>query len=78
MAVKVCYVESKGKDGRIFCNKIGIAFVNPDGTLKVKLEALPVSGWMVIGDHIPKSGQQSLPVGTAPASALDDDGDIPF
>lgn len=44
------------RGGRTFYNRIGVAFVNPDGAINVKLEALPVSGEMTIRDQTP--GQQ--------------------
>jgi hypothetical protein len=38
---------------RKYWNRIGIAFVNGDGSLNVKLEALPVSGELHIRDFVP-------------------------
>ena len=37
-----------------FWNRVGIAFVNSDGSLNVKLEALPVSGELHIRDYTPR------------------------
>lgn len=47
---------TKGQDQRIrkFWNRIGVAFVNSDGSLNVKLEALPVSGELHIRDYVPR------------------------
>jgi hypothetical protein len=39
---------------RAYWNRVGIAFVNSDGSLNVKLEALPVSGELHIRDYTPR------------------------
>ena len=69
---KICYVLSE-KNGRNFWNRIGVAFVNGDGSLTVKLTALPVSGEMQIRDYVPRDAP---PVVAPPAPPIDDD--IPF
>ena len=38
---------------RKYWSRIGVAFVNRDGSLSVKLEALPVSGELHIRDYVP-------------------------
>jgi len=59
--VKIVYVISKGKDregkDKNYWNKIGVAFVNQDGSLNVKLEALPVGGELHIRDAPEWDGQ---------------------
>lgn len=42
-----------GTSTRKYWNRVGIAFVNRDGSLNVKLEALPVSGELHIRDYVP-------------------------
>ncbi len=39
---------------KAYWNRIGVAFVNSDGSLNVKLEALPVSGELHIRDYAPR------------------------
>ena len=41
--VKIVYVITE-RNNRHFWNRVGVAFVNRDGSLNVKLEAVPVSG----------------------------------
>ncbi len=64
------------RDGRSFWNRIGVAFVNRDGSVNVKLEAVPVNGEMQIRDYVPRdenagpglrrsNGESSLPAATA-------------
>jgi len=42
--------------------RLGLAFVNRDGSLSVRLDALPVSGSLVIRDH--PAGAAPPPEGT--------------
>ena len=46
--------ENKGKS---YWNRIGVAFVNRDGSLSVHLDALPVTGKMQIRDPRPRDEQ---------------------
>ena len=56
--VKLVYVISE-RSGRNYWTKIGIAFQNADGSLNVKLEAIPVGGEMQIRDFVPKEDAAS-------------------
>ena len=51
--MKAIYVIT-GKDDRKFWNKIGVAFVNRDGSLNCKLASLPVDGELHIRDFVPR------------------------
>lgn len=51
--MKIVYVISD-RNGRKFWNRIGVAFINSDGSMNVKLEAIPVSGEMQIRDYVPR------------------------
>jgi hypothetical protein len=51
--LKIVYVITK-RDRKSYWNRIGVAFVNQDGSLNVKLEAVPVSGEMHIRDFNPR------------------------
>jgi hypothetical protein len=51
--MKVVYVITK-RGERSFWNRIGVAFVNRDGSLNVKLEAIPVDGACHIRDYVPR------------------------
>ncbi|MET0793349.1 MAG: hypothetical protein ABW061_17645 [Polyangiaceae bacterium] len=51
--MKIAYVITQRKD-RSFWNRVGVAFVNNDGSINVKLEAVPVSGEIQIRDYQPK------------------------
>ena len=61
--MKIAYVITQRKD-KSFWNRVGVAFVNNDGSINVKLEAVPVSGEIQIRDYQPRdelasTGQRS-------------------
>jgi hypothetical protein len=66
--MKIVYVittregKEPGGDAKKFWNRVGVAFVNSDGSLNVKLEALPVSGELQIRDYVPR--QETAPTFT--------------
>lgn len=41
------------RDGKPFWLRVGVAFVNKDGSLNVKLDALPTNGTLQIRDWKP-------------------------
>lgn len=51
--VKIVYNVTE-RAGRSYWTRVGIAFVNRDGSLSVRLESLPVSGEMQIRDQAPR------------------------
>lgn len=51
--MKIVYVISE-RNGRSFWNRCGVAFVNADGSINVKLESIPVSGEVQIRDYVPR------------------------
>lgn len=53
--MKIVYMISE-RNGKSFWTRIGVAFVNSDGSLNVKLEAMPISGEMHIRDYTPREG----------------------
>ena len=60
--MKIVYVISK-RGTRNYWTRVGVAFVNRDGSLNVKLEAIPISGDIQIRDYVPRDD--------APSSHLD-------
>jgi hypothetical protein len=47
---KIAYSMTE-RDGKTYWSRIGIAFVNRDGSISVNLEALPVSGRLQLRDE---------------------------
>ncbi|HEY6723268.1 MAG TPA: hypothetical protein VI197_04525 [Polyangiaceae bacterium] len=62
------------KPPKKYWHRVGVAFVNRDGSLSVKLEALPVSGELHIRDYVPASEPApeppAMPSRRAGASAI--------
>lgn len=40
------------RNGKSYWNRIGVAFVNQDGSINVKLDSFPINGEMQIRDYI--------------------------
>ncbi len=57
--MKIVYVISQ-RNGRSFWNRCGVAFVNSDGSLNVKLEAIPVNGEIHIRDYVPRDDSHAF------------------
>jgi hypothetical protein len=51
--MKIAYVITQ-RNSKNFWNRVGVAFVNNDGSINVKLEAVPVSGEIQIRDYVPR------------------------
>jgi len=51
--MKIVYVISE-RNSKSYWNRIGVAFVNNDGSINVKLDAVPVSGELQIRDYVAK------------------------
>jgi len=66
--MKVAYVITKRNDKK-FWNRIGVAFPNNDGSINVKLDAMPVDGNLQIRDYEPREVAQ-LPVPPTAEQAL--------
>jgi hypothetical protein len=58
--MKIVYVISD-RNSRKYWSRIGVAFTNADGSLNVKLEAIPVSGEMQIRDYVPREEAPRVP-----------------
>jgi hypothetical protein len=69
--MKICYaIEKSNKPGgKDFWHRIGVAFVNSDGSLNVRLVAFPVGGEMQIRDYVPREGgRPASPTGSPSGS----------
>lgn len=58
--MKVVYSISE-RGGKNYWNRVGVAFVNSDGSLNVKLECIPLSGELHIRDYVPRPGSDGEP-----------------
>ena len=58
--VKIAYtVVERNRDGRKFWVRVGAAFVNRDGSLNVRLDAMPVNGELQIRDYQPREAREA-------------------
>lgn len=51
--MKIVYVINT-RGNKSYWSRIGVAFVNKDGSINAKLEAVPVSGELQIRDYVPQ------------------------
>ena len=51
--MKIAYVVTQRGTNK-YWTRIGVAFVNKDGSMNVKLEAVPVSGEIHVRDFVPR------------------------
>jgi len=58
--LKICYVINTS-GGKSYWTRIGVAFVHRDGSLNVKLNALPINGEMHIRDSEPRRSDDFKP-----------------
>jgi hypothetical protein len=63
--MKVAYVITERNDKK-FWNRIGVGFTNNDGSINVKLDAVPVSGTLQIRDYEPRDDAGARGVVRAP------------
>jgi hypothetical protein len=51
--MKIAYVITQ-RGTQKYWTRVGVAFVNKDGSLNVKLEAIPVTGELHVRDYVPR------------------------
>ncbi|MEO8874853.1 MAG: hypothetical protein ABI461_04630 [Polyangiaceae bacterium] len=64
--MKLVYTIVERKDGKSFWTRIGAAFTNRDGSLTLKLDAIPIGGTMQVRDWEPRDGEKEA---RSPASS---------
>lgn len=57
--MKFVYVITN-KGDRKFWTKVGVAFVNRDGSLNCKLDSLPVGGELHIRDYVAREDREEM------------------
>lgn len=68
--MKVAYVITQ-RNGKNHWTRIGVGFVNRDGSINIKLEAVPVSGELQIRDQVPRENNLTLLGGRSGQPAAD-------
>jgi hypothetical protein len=67
--MKTVYTVVEGSKGKSFWVKVGVGFLNKDGSINLKLDAVPVNGTLQVRDYEPREEQASFR-GGASAGAL--------
>ncbi len=62
--IKMAYSISE-RNGKSYFNKVGIGFVNKDGSWNLKLESFPINGEIHIRDYVPREESDSPGVARA-------------
>jgi hypothetical protein len=63
--MKIAYVVTQRGTNK-YWTRIGVAFVNRDGSFNVKLEAVPVSGEIHVRDYVPREDREDREEGSGP------------
>ncbi|MFO0663630.1 MAG: hypothetical protein U0174_06740 [Polyangiaceae bacterium] len=59
--MKIVYTvveREAGKEKKSFWVRIGVGYVNSDGSLNLKLDAMPVNGSLQVRDYEPKDAER--------------------
>jgi hypothetical protein len=51
---KVAYAITERSSGKSFWTRVGVGFVNRDGSITIRLDAMPVSGTLQLRDWTPR------------------------
>ena len=51
--IKLAYCISE-RNGKSYFNKVGVGFVNKDGSWNIKLESFPINGEIHVRDYVPR------------------------
>jgi hypothetical protein len=54
--LKICYNITRRHEKK-YWTRIGVAFVNVDGSVNVKLESFPINGEFQIRDYVPRNDE---------------------
>lgn len=66
--MKIVFVITKRNEKK-YWNRVGVAFVNTDGSINVKLEAVPVNGELQIRDYVARDAEEvSFPMSRGASS----------
>lgn len=63
--MKIAYVVTQ-RGTHKYWTRIGVAFVNRDGSINVKLEAVPVTGEIHVRDYVPREDREEREEASTP------------
>lgn len=77
--MKMVYTITEGQNGKKFWTKIGVGFVNQDGSINLKLDAIPVGGQGIqVREYEPFDPARANGGGARPPRSLRDPSREPF
>lgn len=56
--MKMIYTVVERSPGRSFWTRVGVGFVNSDGSINVKLDAIPTNGTLQVRDFEPRDAER--------------------
>jgi hypothetical protein len=68
-SMKMVYTVVERGPGKSFWTRVGVGFVNRDGSLNLRLDAIPINGVLQVRDYEERDGVHKPPQeGASPAS----------
>jgi hypothetical protein len=67
-SMKVVYTVVDRGPGKAFWTKVGVGFINRDGSINLRLDALPTNGTLQVRDWEERDGAQRPQDGPSPGS----------
>ncbi len=67
--MKIVYTITERQPGKSFWTRVGAGFINRDGSINLRLDAIPVSGTLQVRDWEPRDDRDAPPRGEAPGLA---------
>lgn len=63
--VKSVYTVVERAPGKSFWTRVGVGYVNKDGSLNLRLDAIPTNGTLQVRDWDPRDSEKRSPEGEA-------------
>ncbi len=57
--MKMVYAVVDRAPGKTFWTKVGVGFVNKDGSINLRLDAIPIAGTLQVRDYEPREWERS-------------------
>ncbi len=68
--MKIVYTVVERSPGKAFWTRVGVGFVNRDGSLNLRLDAMPVNGTLQVRDWEERDGIGKPPAANAPPASM--------
>jgi hypothetical protein len=75
--LKTVFMVVERGTGKSFWTKVGVGFVNRDGSITLKLDAIPVNGTLQVRDWEPREGRETREEGAKRTDAAARDPFVP-